>query len=183
MLVCTYWTDDRYAAHAHRMLESARRVGLPTYGEFLPNQGTWQANNYLKPTYLRSKLDEFGRPLLWVDADAIFRGSPDLLLDASGFDVAAYYSATNRPWAGTLYLQCNDVVRGLLDRWVAAVEDQQPAMDQDVLPSVLAKSYNFRALHLPPAYCWVESKMRRHYPKVQPVIEHLTVAHPNMGVS
>jgi hypothetical protein len=179
MIVVSYWTNDAYKEYGLRMEASAKRLGLPTSCDALADRGSWQANNYIKPAFILDKLNQFNQPVLWVDADAVFHRMPDFLLwETSGFDVAAYYHGVKNPWAGTLFFQDNLASRKLLKLWIRLIQEAQPGMDQDVLSTVLAKSYEFNTLRLPPSYCWVERFMRRHYPAAQPVIEHFTITRP-----
>jgi hypothetical protein len=174
MIVCTFWTNDVYEGYAAGLEKSCRAFGLPYYGARVPDRGSWKWNLHYKPVFIKLTMEGHKDDVLWLDADSVIRGRPTAL-EGGEFDAAAYFEKPNRPWGGTLFFRNNGAARGVLERWSDYILEQDPSMDQDVLPYVLGKSYEVKVRHLPPSYCWVERWFRRRFSGSTPVIEQFAI--------
>jgi len=96
-MVCAMFTPD-YRHFAERLLKSLNRYSIShalyevpqIYHSISPKGGT--DPEFSKPHFIRNLLRQFERPILYSDADLIFRKEPELLtrLCAEGCDFATY---------------------------------------------------------------------------------------------
>jgi hypothetical protein len=72
-LVISFYTDDLlYRMEAARLIASCERFGLEAEIEEIPSFGSWELNCAYKPFFIHEKLQLHRRPVLWVDADAVW---------------------------------------------------------------------------------------------------------------
>ncbi|MDX1501078.1 MAG: hypothetical protein R3325_01865 [Thermoanaerobaculia bacterium] len=105
-----------YVLEIERLRRSLDEVGLEHRLETVPDRGSWQANCAWRPTWLRRRLDELARPVVWVDADAVVRHHPEELF-RSGYDLMAWFHAAGRLAGGTTYWAPTRPARALLAEW------------------------------------------------------------------
>jgi hypothetical protein len=83
-LVVSYYTKDTmYQLEVKGLIESCEKWNLPYHVEPIDSFGSWELNCGYKPFFLLSKLQEFKRPVFWVDADAVFVRAPSFLEEFS----------------------------------------------------------------------------------------------------
>ena len=96
-IVCAMFTPG-YRARAERLAASLTALGLrhalfevPHVPRSISPQGAGDLS-FSKPRFIRSVLERFAKPVLYVDSDVIFRKSPDLVtaLCAGESDFAIY---------------------------------------------------------------------------------------------
>jgi hypothetical protein len=107
-VVCAMFTRS-YLSRAERLLASLRELGLahalmevPTVHRSISPRGN-DDTTYSKPRFIAWALRQFERPILYVDADCVFRGQPELLsnLRAQNVDFAIYnwlFDVANDAW-------------------------------------------------------------------------------------
>lgn len=187
MIVVSYFTNGEYAGKAERLRASLDRLGIRHDIHKMPDQGSWQKNTFMKPTFIRQKLYQHGVPVVWVDADAVVLRPLDIFL-APLFRIAVYrYSPVNifigsewhnrgQLWNGTAYFADTEYSRGILISWACENDSHPERLDQKNLATVLAREEDTTDLAcLPPEYCWVEEWMRRFNKNAEPVIVHEAV--------
>jgi len=77
-VVVSYYTPD-YEADAKRLIESLDKFHVEHHVEPMEDRGGWFANCAFKPIFLWDRMNRFyGRPVCWVDADAVVRKEPVL---------------------------------------------------------------------------------------------------------
>jgi hypothetical protein len=79
LIVCSFYTNGFYSRLAHRLGASCRANGLDCYIIPLDDRGRWVLNCAAKATFVLECLERHGRPVLWIDADAVMRNIPALL--------------------------------------------------------------------------------------------------------
>ena len=72
-LVVSYYTKETpYEKEVEHLIESCKKFGLEYHIEGIEDRGSWEENCAYKPYFMREKMKALQRPLLWVDADAVF---------------------------------------------------------------------------------------------------------------
>lgn len=83
-LIVSYFTKDTfYQLEVQNLIASCEKWGLCHHIEPIASQGSWEKNCCFKPIYLLEKLQQFKKPIFWVDADAVFVKRPQW---RGGFD-------------------------------------------------------------------------------------------------
>ena len=77
LIISFYTVGTPYENEVQRLIASCTEWGLETEIEGVPSQGSWEKNCALKPAFILKKIQQHGRPVLWVDADAVFKQRPD----------------------------------------------------------------------------------------------------------
>jgi hypothetical protein len=132
-LIVSYFTPDAaYERHARILEASVKRLGLESRIEPRPSRGSWIENCAQKALFIRQIRAEEGRPVLWVDADAVVR-RPVIALIGSDADL----STTKRGgWSfagGHIYFGDGDGATTLLDKWCAYSVEYPFVFDQVLL--------------------------------------------------
>lgn len=79
-LVVSYYTKDTlYQLEVQNLIASCEQWGLDHHIEPIASFGSWEGNCCFKPFFLLEKLQQFQRPLFWVDADGVFLKKPQWL--------------------------------------------------------------------------------------------------------
>lgn len=134
LIVNCHTGEDLYVEGVERMRKSAEELGYEVYTEEVSSKGSWTANCAFKPKFLTSCVARFGRPLVWVDADAVlykplehlecpyieFAVAWDPLLPFKSFASGVVYLAATpashrilEEWGDA----CNKAVRGKSREW------------------------------------------------------------------
>ncbi len=79
LVVCYYTKDTLYQLEVQNLIASCEKWGLDHHVEPIATLGSWERNCSFKPFFLLEKLQQFGKPLFWVDADAVFVREPQYL--------------------------------------------------------------------------------------------------------
>ena len=79
-LIVSYYTKDTlYQLEVQNLIASCEKWQLDHHVEPIPSFGSWERNCAYKPFFLMEKLQQFSRPIFWVDADAVFVQEPKAL--------------------------------------------------------------------------------------------------------
>lgn len=185
-VVAAYYTEGTgYAAEAEKLRASLVRFGIDHLITPIPSRGSWQKNTQIKAPFLLGTLNRLPgkgdlRPIVYVDADAIFHAYPALFdtLDADAAfawrDYAKFPSLSSRTrrelLSGTIFLRNTEPVRELVREWIAENEKNPMAWEQRNLQTVVDRADGkLRIAELPPTYCKIFDIMRNAGPAV---IEH-----------
>jgi hypothetical protein len=79
IIICFYTIDTPYEAIVQKLSSSCEQFGLENCIEGIKSTGSWELNCAYKPFFIYKKLEELKRPVLWVDADGIFKKNPKFL--------------------------------------------------------------------------------------------------------
>ena len=177
MIACSYWTNEVYKAHAVRLAQSLDRLKIRHRISQMPDLASRQANILQKPGFILDSLE--ANPddaVLWLDADAVVRSAPRILVDAEkgGYDVAAYCGRYHGDvWAGTLMFCQTGRARAVLDSWIKRCKERPDRLDQVNLRFALFLDHaDASFLALPAEYCWID-RLMRNPTQESPIIEHL----------
>jgi hypothetical protein len=118
-VVSFYTTDWKYPEYAQNLVDDCKRLGLEYVIESKDSTNTYVGNCNLKPFFIRDKLQELKRPVLWMDVDgSILRVPPGLAqnLDA---DIVAYQNQRflDRNYVCTLLFNYTPAVLNFVDMW------------------------------------------------------------------
>lgn len=76
-LIVSYYTKDTlYQLEVQNLIASCEKWGLEHHIESITSFGSWDRNCCYKPFFIMEKMQQFKRPLFWVDADAVFEREP-----------------------------------------------------------------------------------------------------------
>ena len=183
-LVVSYYTQNTpYENEVQNLIQSCEKFGIEYHVEGLPDKGSWEENCAIKPYFIRDKMRFFRRPILWVDADAVFL--QPMQFEEFMFSAFALlkYKDSNDPRfcinAGTVYVNATDEGIKALDLWCyysdKIIEEalKAPAfMDQASLYFVLLSKPPFSIAQLPLAYCKIFDRELEGIKASEIVIEH-----------
>jgi len=185
-LVIAYYTvDTPYEHEAETLKLSLETVGYSYDIRGVPNQGSWQKNTQLKAQFGQHMLDEYdGKPLLYLDVDAIMVTAP-VLLDNLTADIAAAHFAKKKGAGGGELLsgtvlfgntpKCRRIVRKWLylnAQYPETLPNGKAAWDQRTLKMAIAMVEDAVFVELPQAYTWIVELTQRYAPGLTPVIMH-----------
>lgn len=172
LIVSYYTVATAYEPLAARLRASCERNGLDYRIEARSSRGSWEANTFLKAGVCRDVWEKVGRPILWVDADAVIRSRPDLLRGVAA-DFGVHKWKDQHFASGTVFFNQTPAAGRLLDGWVELCATHEGASDQPHLQrawETLTARERLTILWLPRSYCQIfDAKIERGQ---RPVIEH-----------
>ncbi len=151
LVVSFYTLDTPYEEEVQSLIASCKQFDIEHLIEGIPSTGSWEMNCAFKPLFLLKKLEELKRPLLWVDADAVFL-QPHSLLDVFYLDlgVRLYDCPDDHPSrvvTATLFVNATEGGIELVKLWahecLAMLQEKErtkEVWDQDALRRVLLKA-------------------------------------------
>lgn len=183
-LIVSYFTQDAlYAPAAEALRASCERFALPCDIEAVDSFGNWELNCAFKPFFLYRKLKEHKRPLLWVDADALFVRAPQKLR-AFAADIAVRTfpelpdDHASKVLSGSLYINYSEKAAHFLKEWAKLCQQEltDPKRtlefwDQTALRDAL-QSTDVRVAHLPARYAFIADHPEDQRTIADPVIAH-----------
>lgn len=132
-LVISFYTPGGvYEEEMRRLRRSLVKWGLEHEIVELVSRGSWVNNCSMKGPFIRDKLMEVERPILWLDADAEVCGVPALLrgweCDLGAYTVRHYHS-------GTVFINWTKMGRNLAALWSKKCTEEPGQWDQRTLAS------------------------------------------------
>lgn len=188
-LVVSYYTEGTvYEKEAEELKASCEQFHLDYDIARVANRHSWSANCCYKAEFLLNKLEEHGRPLIWMDADSFFVQNPELLLGCQA-DVALrindHVAVTDKAkiLTSTMFVNNTASAKKLLQLWKKECEKLLLQSDAIVFDRVALRKV---VLHyptivemkrLPLSYFYVaeESQSKKDLPS------DVIVAHYNMS--
>lgn len=172
-LLVTAYTPG-YRDLYERLAESCKTHGAELWAMPYESTGSWERNGHVKPRALLEAMRQHpGRPVCWVDADAILRALPVLLdeIAAQGMVDVAWHTVpkTQEDLSGTVWV--HQEAFGFLRGWALALAGTD-MWDQRAMAAGVRASRALRG-SLPAEYCWIDFFAEKRWggPRV-PVIEH-----------
>lgn len=168
-LVVSYYTQNTlYQLEVQNLIASCEKWNLEHHIEPIASLGSWEKNCAYKPLFLLKKLQEFSRPLFWVDADAVFVRKPKNL-EVFEADFAVRINADwdddhpSKVMSGSVYINATEGAERILKSWAKECFEQlldplraEELWDQVVLRDVLKKSVSGAKIQaLPPMYTMI----------------------------
>lgn len=165
-LVITYYTEETaYQLEVLGLIASCEKHGVEIHVTALPSLGSWESNCAMKPRFIRDKLLEHQRSVFWVDADALFRKTPDFdwlsACDVSVLEIMECPDPRLRYRAGSIFVNYTEQGIRFANEWVEYCQgkidrnEEIAYLDQYSLCEVLADRPEMKMLRLPLSYCKV----------------------------
>jgi hypothetical protein len=161
VIISFYTLNTPYEQEVQNLIQSCHKFQLQTQIEGRPSVGSWTANCAVKPFYILEKLHQLQRPLLWVDADAVFLKKPDLSF-LHPYDLSVRINSgfswedTSKVISNTVYINYTPVALRLVEKWAKGCQrrlKKDPCTwDQAVLRDVLRREKEAKILPMPVAY-------------------------------
>jgi hypothetical protein len=182
-LVISFYTKNTlYQLDIQNFLASCEQWGIEAHIEGIAPQASWELNCAYKPYFIYEKLREFQRPLLWVDADAVFHQKLEPC-DLFSADLAVYIDPDLPPdhlskvRSGTLFVNSTPQGIELVRRWAEEchqlMRSQKLFWDQVALRNVVLESKNFADIRpLPLAYVKIFDHPKDSAEVPSPIIVH-----------
>lgn len=176
MLIIAYHTGGGYVAEADQLEATLQEHRLNYEITAWPDGGSWAANTSAKPTFILDAMNRHSGPLLYVDADARFRATPEKLLALSrdDGDIAVHRLLDRELVSSTVWLSGSPSCREMVEKWKARCDADPKRWDQKHLQDLLdSNPGRWEEIPLGPEYCLIFDISRRAYPGVEPVIEQM----------
>lgn len=178
IFISFYTTDTPYEDEVAYLRDSLDAHGLAHDIRGVPSKGSWIRNAHHIPIFCREMLDEHrGRPLVWLDADAVVNRAPVLFerfRKDERPDFACHHLMGRELLNGTMYI--SQRCRYLFDAWIAADEKEPTVWEQKILEANLdtwLHGYDLTFEELPPEYCLIfDHQQQRRACSARPVIVH-----------
>ncbi len=176
-IIIAYHAGAGYATEARRLERSLAACGLDAYIHRLPSlaepgEAGWQANTRHKVRFL-TYWCLWGRPLLYLDADAYVHADPLPALRDLDCDLAVHYRADTELISATIWLRPGPAVLSVLKLWAEMNERPTPRLEQVNLQRALEQVPDCRVHRLGPEYCWMVDVSEKTYGRREPIIEQL----------
>lgn len=151
-LVVSYYTKNTpYEQEVQGLIDSCNKFGIEYSIDAVESLGSWEENCALKPFFLKKKLENVQRPILWVDADAVFLRPMEFeefmfadlsLLKDNGTDPRFCVRS------GTVYINSTEKGLNALEIW-CSYSQQIQSLEQKALPFQDQVSLYFTLLSKP----------------------------------
>jgi MoaA/NifB/PqqE/SkfB family radical SAM enzyme/glycosyltransferase involved in cell wall biosynthesis len=172
----SYYTKNTGYENEYKKLESSlKRFSLDYEIVGIDSQGSWFNNCFYRTTFVKDMLNKHGRPVVWVDCDAIIQQDPQLLSTLSEFDFAFHprvrSNGSTELLGGTMYFNCTVGALKLLAKWTELVNADRTKyrLDQSYLHEAVSTLHSLKVYYLPATYCQIFDLMKD---AGKPVIEH-----------
>lgn len=155
VIICFYTKNTDYEVVARKLIASCQRSHLEHRVVGVEPRGSWEANCAIKAEFVLETWKSTGRPVLWVDADAILHSEPNLLRGVTA-DFAIHRCHGWEFASGTLFFNQTPAAGALLRRWVARCKAFPQVWDQvnlDLAWEDTAATFPLETLWLPEPYC------------------------------
>ena len=181
IIVSFYTKGSIYEENVVKLKESLWRYSLKCDIQRIDGRGNWHENIKIKPRFIRDMmLKHKGRPIVWVDADAVIKDKPDLF-DSLKCDFA-YHNRKKRQsrddfelLSGTLYFANNERALDLVNLWIRYTKDYPNLWDQKSLQYAFGDWQSDpinKFAELPVEYCAIFDGWEVKQGGIIPVIEH-----------
>ena len=164
LFISFYTPNGKYPILAKKLSESLDKFNLDSHIEKVPEFINWQRAVAYKSKYIKTILNKYSRPVVWMDIDTEIWQYPSLLFE--GHDFAIYNWSVDRGHhldgrldksklkcaGGVIKFGLTDGAYDLLSRWAFRMEssagEDDPELDitfnqrADVIPLWLPKTYN-----------------------------------------
>jgi len=181
-IVSFYTKETLYQLDVQNLIASCEKFNIEAVIQGIAPHSSWELNCAYKPYFIYEKLRELQRPLLWVDADAVFEQKP-AILDVFSADLAVHIEASLSPdhrskvRSGTVFINYTDKGVELVRQWAEECNKILTAggefLDQVALRNVVLANKNYADIRsLPLSYVKIFDHPRDLAEVQNPVIVH-----------
>jgi hypothetical protein len=176
-VVSFYTPDWKYPEYAQSLVDDCKRLELDFAIESKLSTNTYVGNCNLKPYFIREKLQELKKPILWMDVDGSIVTRPALLstTEIDNFDMAGNRSLTDasRIHVGSIWFNYTDITMEFVDTWCEAIAAR--GIDDSVFNGLWQKLFNkIKFYELPPEYFVILSNLQAPVPESSCIIHRLS---------
>lgn len=162
----SFFTEGtNYEIEARELKKSLSKFGFSTE-HIVPrkNLGDWHRNCCQKPVFIKEKLLELNKPVVWIDSDAELIKFPSLFndLDKSDIDISIHYLNGKELYSATIYLKPTPNTFNVLDKWIEVLtpdlenKGRWKGFEQSALQYVIATGkYALKIYPLPLSYACI----------------------------
>jgi spore coat protein CotF len=169
MIVSFYTERTPYEKEVNNLVNSLDKLGLCYYVKGVRSLGSWEKNCQYKAQFIMDAMNASDRNIVWIDADAVIMRYPSLF-DTLDCDIAYHYLEKRKELlSGTLFIRNNQVMRSLVQRWIA-VNASNNRWDQKNLQQVVEADSSIIKYILPADYCKIYDNNMQS--AADPVITH-----------
>ena len=173
-----FCTPGPYEQEAARLRGSAMDCGVDLHVQLI-SACTWTEAVMSKPAFILQMMDLFkDRPILYVDADAVFRSIPPAQEAAIDFACHWFRRSPGHPiemLTGTLWFKNTPLVREFVALWAETTRGYawSSTPEQESLAEAFRK-YKDRLIYrdFGPEMVFIFDDFKQIYPKAIPIIEH-----------
>jgi len=190
IVICFY--TAQYKELAMRMKLSVRRFGFETDVVEIESKGDWLANVHYKTVFMRDKLLEHKRDIVWLDADSVVNRYPAAFVNFDG-DLGVHFIDWSRHTQGkrsqielddaVTYLAYNERTLAMVEDWIKFNAVCPRRAEQLNLQIMLEQGdyakKGLRVVNLPAEYCTIFDTMQD---VENPVIEQFQASRKFKGV-
>lgn len=147
-----------YEAYAIDLVESMKKFDIDMDVQAIKSRGNWDANIKFKPEYVLKMMDKYpGRPIVWVDADAVFVKFPEYMYSIKEHVGIHYYKKGIEPVTNLIYFSGGEPSKKLLKKWKKVCEDpkNKDVRNDQLLFQDLLETTKLKINKLPPEYCYI----------------------------
>jgi len=179
-VIAYYTVDTPYEAEAETLKLSLESVGYSYIVCGVPNLGNWQRNTQYKSLFVQYMLQQNrGKPLLYLDVDAIMVQPPVILDNLKGDIAAVHFARRFELLSGTVWfgntVQCNRIVQKWInfnEQYPKTLPNGSDAWDQRTLEMAIKRIKGAKYVELPQEYTWITELTQKYSPGLSPVILH-----------
>lgn len=157
--VISFYTPDwKYPEYAKNLADDCTRLGLEFAIEPRDSTDSYVGNCNLKPNFIRDKLQELKRPVLWMDVDGIINLCPEIFFSDKihNFDIAANRSQkdSTRIHVGSIWFNYTATTVELVNAWCESVANR--GIDDSVFNGLWTQfSQKIKLYELPDEYFYI----------------------------
>ncbi len=144
-----------YVEEVKTLIASLKKYELKKHIVELPNRGNWLMNCNMKAGYSLYVLEQYKRPIVWLDADAEVCQYPELFYTLDEYDIAFHRFKGQELLSGTLFLNYTDWTLDIVRQWMKRNDKHIFTPDQLNLDKVLEMNEGGNIYALPPTYCQI----------------------------
>jgi hypothetical protein len=181
LVVSFYTLDTPYEEEVKYLQASCKDFDIDHIIEGVPSRGSWEMNCAFKPLFILQKMMEYQRPLLWVDADAVFvRPLEWTSAFLSDIGIRLYDCPDDHPSrivTATLFAGATKSAFQIIEMWakeclsMLAEKERQEVWDQDALRRVYLLSQKTASFApLPPMYSKIVGHPEDEKEALNPII-------------
>lgn len=138
-LFVTAYTSEAYRKMARRLESSCLNFDVECRTFSIPTRGSWVRNTHIKPHVILSAMEETGRPIVWVDADAELKARPEAFYQPPDCDAGLHIHRRKGGYAewlsGTTYW--TEKAKPVLELWDELGKDYPNVWDQVTMRAAL----------------------------------------------
>jgi len=130
IFVSFYTTNGKYPELAYKLMRSLKAHNLDHDIEELPPFESWTKTTAFKATFIKRKLLQYNRPVIWIDCDCEILQYPELLMGDSEFAAVNWFAVQGHHLDGKIPYDADTdkgFFTGMLSKWALTT---LPLIDQ-----------------------------------------------------